>query len=331
METPWQDSSPASGARTVPVRQSQGQSRIQGFRDRGTILVVDDVPSNIHILSHILREDHQVYFSTNGPDALRIAKEKRPDLVLLDIMMPEMDGYEVCRRLREQPETRDIPIIFVTALGEEKDEAKGLELGAIDYFIKPLSPPIVRVRVRNHLELKRQRDALRDMSQVDGLTGLANRRRFDEALDREWRRSLRAGTPISLIIADIDHFKDFNDHYGHLKGDECLRKVARTVAGYLCRPGDLAARFGDKQIAALLPETAISGAKLLGEQAQQAVEALAIQHSSNTPTEVVTLSVGVSCCVPVIDLFPAQLVAMALEQVRLAKDAGRNCLKVEPL
>lgn len=291
----------------------------------GRILVVDDVPSNIHTLSNILREDHEIIFATNGPDAVRMAKDKRPDLILLDIMIPEMDGYQICAILRELPDTRDIPIIFVSALGEEKDEARGLEMGAIDYFIKPLSPPIVRARVHNHLELKRQRDLLRDMSQVDGLTGLPNKRRLDDALASEWRRCQRAGTPVSLFLASIDLFKEYNLSHGHLKGDDGLRKVARTVAGYLCRPGDLAARYGSKEFVALLPDTELEGAIQLAEQARSAVEALSIPYPlPNDAEHVLTISCGVASCIPSLDALPFQLLAHARTQMMQAKQEGRN-------
>jgi diguanylate cyclase (GGDEF)-like protein len=287
-------------------------------------LIVDDVPSNIHMLSNILRDEHEVFFATNGADALRLAGERLPDLVLLDIMMPDMDGYEVCTKLREQPETRDIPVIFVTALGEEKDEEKGLSMGAIDYFVKPLSPAIVRMRVRNHLELKRQRDMLRDMSLVDGLTGLANKRRLDEALDSEWRRCQRAGAAVSLFMLSIDNLQQYNEALGYLKGDECLRKVARTIAGYLCRPGDLAARYSSQEFMALLPETELEGAIQLAEQARTAVEALSIPHPNSQAGDRVSISCGVVSSVPSMDMMPFQLISVARTYLQQAKDQGRN-------
>ncbi|SIT01240.1 diguanylate cyclase domain-containing protein [Insolitispirillum peregrinum] len=294
----------------------------------GRILVVDDVPSNIHMLSNILRDDHEIIFATNGPDAVRMAKEKKPDLILLDIMLPEMDGYQICCILRELPDTRDIPIIFVSALGEEKDEARGLEMGAIDYFVKPLSPPIVRARVRNHIEFKRQRDLLRDMSQVDGLTGLPNKRRADDALASEWRRCQRSGSPISIFMVSLDQFKEYNLSHGHLKGDDCLRKVARTIAGYLCRPGDMAARYDGKVFIAILPDTELEGAIQLAEQARSAVEALSIPYPlPDNDEHSVTISCGVSTCVPSLDMMPFQLISRAKEQLEMAKNNGRNCVE----
>ncbi|CAK0769786.1 hypothetical protein WCLP8_4420002 [uncultured Gammaproteobacteria bacterium] len=160
---------------------------------RQKILIVDDVPANIKVLSAVLRTDYEIFVATCGTDALDLARDEAPDLILLDVMMPEMDGLEVCRRLKADPATRDIPVIFVSAMSEVEDETAGLELGGVDYFIKPINPPIVKARIRIHLELKHKRELLEQLSLNDGLTGIANRRRFDETLDCEWRRCQRNG------------------------------------------------------------------------------------------------------------------------------------------
>lgn len=208
------------------------------------LLIVDDAPINIQLLNDVLKDDVRVFFATNGSDALKIASTTIPDLILLDIMMPEMDGYEVCRKLKTDPLLRDIPVIFITAKSQQEDEATGLELGAVDYITKPFSPGIVRLRVRNHLELKRQRDLLGRLSFLDGLTGLPNRRGFDEFLSREWRRAVRNKSHISIVMIDIDKFKDYNDSYGHLAGDDCLKKVAAILENSLDRAADFVARYG---------------------------------------------------------------------------------------
>ena len=175
--------------------------------------------------------------------ALALAQaEPPPDLILLDVMMPGMDGYEVCRRLKGHAATANIPVLFVSSRDEEEDEARGLSLGAIDYIVKPIRPSIVQARVRNHLDLKRSRDLLQRLTTQDHLTGISNRRRFDDFLDMEWRRAAREQAPISLIAIDIDHFKAYNDHYGHPGGDQCLIEVARTLATCVTRPCDLVAR-----------------------------------------------------------------------------------------
>ena len=195
-------------------------------------------------------------FATNGKEALRIAGSDRPpDLILLDVMMPQLDGYEICRRLKSEESTQNIPVIFVTVRDAVEDEARGLELGAIDYVTKPFNMPIVRARVRNHIELKRRGDDLEALSCLDGLTSIPNRRRFDEVLALEWRRSLRAETWLSLMMMDIDQFKAYNDHYGHPAGDSCIKQVARAIAGCLTRAGDFVARYGGEEFCAVLPES----------------------------------------------------------------------------
>nr|MBF0626565.1 response regulator [Magnetococcales bacterium] len=183
------------------------------------ILIVDDVPANIDLLADFLVGEYDITIATSGPEAIRSAETLAPDLILLDVAMPEMDGYETCRRLKANPDTRNIPIIFVTARDDETNEKQGLELGAADYITKPVRPAIVQVRVRLHLENRRQREALERIACTDALTRVANRARFDEVLEREWGRSLRSSLGISLILLDIDHFKKYNDHYGHCAGD----------------------------------------------------------------------------------------------------------------
>ena len=190
------------------------------FTGKPTVLVVDDTPDNLALMSALLKDDYKVKIANNGEKALRIVTEHPPDLILLDIMMPGMDGYEVCRRLQDDPATRRIPIIFVTAKGDTEDEKKGLDLGAVDYISKPYQITIVKARVRTHVRLKQQADLLESLAMIDGLTHIPNRRRFDEVLDAEWRRSCRDATPLALLMVDIDFFKGYNDHYGHVMGGD---------------------------------------------------------------------------------------------------------------
>ena len=210
------------------------------FTGKATVLVVDDTPDNLALLSGLLKDDYKVKVANNGERALKIAaSDHPPDLILLDIMMPGMDGYEVCRRLQDDPETRRIPIIFVTAKREIEDEKIGLYLGAVDYISKPYQISILKARVRTHIRLKRQANLLESLAMIDELTHIPNRRRFNDVLDAEWRRSCRNGTPLSLLMVDIDFFKAYNDHYGHGMGDTCLAQVAEMLATVVNRPGDL--------------------------------------------------------------------------------------------
>ncbi|MGA1854747.1 PleD family two-component system response regulator [Azospirillum sp. 11R-A] len=291
---------------------------------RPKILVVDDIPSNVHVLSRILKDDYDIYFATDGERALDLVQARMPDLVLLDIMMPGMDGFEVCRRIKADPAIHDIPVIFISAKSEVEDETRGLEVGAIDFITKPISPPIVKARVRNHLLLKRQTDLLRSLSFLDGLTGIANRRRFDDAMAREWRRCARSNLPLSLIILDVDHFKAYNDHYGHQAGDECLRMVAELLSDRARRPSDLVARYGGEEFVCLLPETDGPGAVRVAEGFRTAVAECRIPHAQSPVIPYVTISLGVATVIPSADGSPEQLAEMADQLLYRAKRTGRN-------
>ncbi len=294
------------------------------FHQRPKILIVDDVPSNIQVLSHILKDDYDIYFAMDGVKALELVVARQPDLVLLDIMMPGMDGYEVCVQIKTNPLTCDIPVIFVSARGEVEDETRGLEAGAIDFITKPISAPIVKARVRNHLLLKHQADLLRRLSFLDGLTGIGNRRRFDEIFVREWRRCMRSGLPLAVIMIDVDHFKAYNDHYGHHSGDECLRVVAALLDGVAQRPGDFAARYGGEEFVCLLPETDTEGAYKVAERLRRAVADRAIPHNASETAPCVTISAGCAAVVPCEGLDPQTLLAEADEELYIAKKSGRN-------
>jgi len=297
---------------------------------KGTILIVDDQPSNIQLLSDILEQDQCIKTAQNGPDALRIAFSDKPDLILLDVMMPGMDGYQVCTELKASPETSDIPVIFLTVMNEEKNEAYGLKLGAIDYIIKPTSANIIRARVKNHIELKRYRDMLKVQGQIDGLTGIPNRRFFEIVLSKEWRRADREKLPLSVIMIDIDHFKAFNDSYGHLAGDDCLRLVAQAIARTLRRPGDTAARWGGEEFACVLPDTDAKSARLMAEAILAAVRGLAIPHQSSPVAKIVTISLGTASQVAFSLGSTATLMQEADKNLYTAKSLGRNRVAVPP-
>jgi len=290
---------------------------------RPCLLVVDDQPINIQALYRIFAPDHRVLMATSGAKALALCREDPPDLVLLDVEMPELDGYEVCARLKADEATRNIPVIFVTSHTDADEETKGLELGATDFIAKPVNPAVVRARVKTHLTLKAQSDLLRQMVFLDGLTGVANRRCFDERLDVEWRRAARSASPLALLMLDVDHFKRFNDCYGHQMGDECLRQVAAAIKGSLVRPGDVVARYGGEEFACILPATDFEGALAVGAGIEQAVRGLQIPHAQSDVSDVVTLSIGVSMGLPERDGDPARLLALADAQLYRAKHGGR--------
>lgn len=293
------------------------------------ILLVDDEPTNIQVLHGILEADgYDFVFATDGEEALTQAIQQNPDIVLLDVMMPKIDGYEVCRRLKDEPITADIPVIFITALNQMEDEERGLELGAIDYITKPLGPSIVRARVRNHLRLKAYRDRLENMAMFDGLTGIANRRRFDEFLEIEWKRAQRSKKPLSLLLMDIDFFKPFNDNYGHAAGDDCLKVVASTLSGALSRPADLIARYGGEEFVGVLPETDQQGASAVAEQLLEAVRGAKVPHEYSTAADVVTMSIGCLSVNGEDDLSSEELIEEADKLLYQAKEGGRNCVVI---
>ena len=288
------------------------------------LLLVDDQPINIQVLYQIFSPDYRVLMATSGAKALALCQQDPPDLVLLDVMMPEMDGHEVCRRLKTDEATRNIPVIFVTAHNDAAEETRGLEVGAVDFIAKPVNPAVVRARVKTHITLKQQSDLLRQMVFIDGLTGVSNRRRFDEVLHTEWRRSSRSGSPLALLMLDVDHFKRYNDRYGHQAGDDCLRRVAAAVNQSLMRPGDLAARYGGEEFACILPTTELEGAMALARRIERLVRDLTIEHVDSDVAAVVTVSIGVGVGSAGRQSDPASLLAFADTQLYRAKHGGRG-------
>lgn len=263
-------------------------------RHTHTILAVDDSPENLDLIKNILEPHYAVKVALHGQLALQIATSQLPDLILLDVMLGDMDGYDICLRLKSSDKTRNIPIIFLTARQSEADEIYGLKIGGSDYITKPFSPSIVLARVRTQIELKTKSDLLERLASLDGLTEIPNRRAFEAALERQWNQTKRTAMPLSLLIADIDNFKQYNDLFGHPMGDECLRHVARVLKNLTHRPEDLVARLGGEEFAVLLPNTDSFGAMLRAEQYRDAVESLKMPHSPGTESTLVTISIGVA-------------------------------------
>ncbi|MCP4499987.1 MAG: diguanylate cyclase [Deltaproteobacteria bacterium] len=290
------------------------------------VLIVDDDPVNIRVLAEVLASEVDIKIATDPLKALRIVAESPPpDLVLLDVMMPLMDGYEVCRKLKEGDDTRNLPVIFVTSLDAEDDEERGFRIGAVDYISKPFKPSLVRARVKTHLRLKRQADLLERLIAQDALTEIHNRRKFDQVLEAEWRRCARADEPISVVMLDVDHFKLFNDSLGHSAGDDCLRTIAQALNASPFRPGDCFARYGGEEFVAVLPSTDRRGAEKVGERFRKIVEDLSISHPGSLSGDVVTVSIGAATLFPGrVKLMPKELTHQADTALYQAKAAGRN-------
>jgi diguanylate cyclase (GGDEF)-like protein len=262
--------------------------------------------------------------ATDGELGLTAARANLPDLILLDVTMPGISGHDVCRALKEDPATQSIPIIFITALVDADDETHGFDLGAADYITKPFNHAVVKARVRTQLRLKAQADLIASYAFRDGLTGLHNRRSLDQKLEREWHRCQRSGLPLSVALLDVDHFKLFNDTYGHGTGDECLKAVGAALKGCIKRSSDMAARYGGEEFAIILPECDPTAAAAVAEEVRNAIEALAIGHSRSSAGSVVTVSVGIASLVPSEEAIPTDLWVMADRLLYRAKEGGRN-------
>ncbi|MBB5016833.1 diguanylate cyclase (GGDEF)-like protein [Chitinivorax tropicus] len=290
-----------------------------------TILIVDDEPANVEVLAGSLEELYEVQFALSGQEALARARlSPLPDLILLDVLMPEMDGFAICRLLKVDRRTVDIPVIFVTALANPDEEARGFDCGAVDFISKPFNSVVVRARVRNHLEIKRNRELLQRLAITDGLTGLANRRHFEDALSHEVNRQRRRRGDLSLVLIDVDFFKQYNDHYGHPAGDMVLRSLADALVATLQRPADLIARIGGEEFACLLPETEMEGAMAVAERIRSSVEALAMPHACSQASSCVTVSIGVAHVDSGEPDAGHALYKLADAQLYKAKKRGRN-------
>jgi diguanylate cyclase (GGDEF)-like protein len=291
---------------------------------RRRLLIVDDQPANVRVMAEALRDRYELYFATSGLRALEIAASGGIELVLLDVSMPDLDGFEVCRRLKSDERTSRIPVIFVTAREEVDDEARGFDVGGVDYITKPIRPPIVRARVQTHLELKHARDLLESLASIDALTGIANRRRFDATLDAEWRRCARSGSFFSLVLIDVDFFKLFNDTYGHARGDDCLRAVAQALLAVARRPGDVAARYGGEEFGLILPQTDSPAAQAVLQHLLAEIAAVAMPHAASPCAEQVTISAGGVTLIPTESGSPAAALEAADRLLYEAKGGGRN-------
>ncbi len=298
----------------------------KGYAERPTILIVDDQPLIIQTLSNLFRDDYNIKVATGGIKAIEIAEsDPKPALILLDIRMPDIDGYEVCRRLQGNDRARGIPVIFISAMSEDADEEKGLNLGAVDFISKPIKPAIVKARVRNHMDLKIKTDMLERLSMVDSLTDMPNRRFFDDYFARAWGYAQRESKLLSVMMMDIDHFKLYNDYYGHGAGDECLRLVARAILSQTSRSADLVARYGGEEFIAVLPGTSSAGALTTSRKFKAAVEALSIPHEKSKTAPVVTLSIGTATYGEDYKPMESHLLLKAADAALYqAKEGGRN-------
>ena len=313
---------------------------------KGNILLIDDLPENLKLLTELLSQlGYMVRSAISGSRGLKTAQSKHPDIILLDIKMPEMDGYQVCQAFKADPNLCDLPILFISALDETFDKLKAFQVGGVDYITKPIQIEEVVARIEAHLTIQKQQRILQAeiakhkqtelalqeanyqlklLANLDGLTQIANRRRFDDYLTLEWQRHQREKNPLSLILIDIDYFKRYNDSYGHQCGDDCLIRVAQMIAKVIKRPTDLVARYGGEEFAVILPNTDSEGALIIADSIRQAIANLAIPHQNSDVSSSVTLSMGIASQIPIVEQSLENLISQADKALYIAKNQGRN-------
>ncbi|MDR3322349.1 MAG: diguanylate cyclase [Synergistaceae bacterium] len=269
-------------------------SNDQKFR----ILIVDDEKTSLSILGSMLQNDYDVLIAKSGQAALKRAVEDRPDLILLDVLMPDMNGFIVLLKLKENDDTRNIPVIFITGLDNVEDEEKGLVLGAVDYITKPFNSAIVMARVRTHLQIVRQIYTIEQLGMIDALTNIPNRRSFDERMLAEWNRARREESPIAFLMIDVDKFKLYNDTYGHPQGDALLQTISKVFVAAVRRSTDMVARIGGEEFGVILPGTDLAGAKRVAEAIRVNVKSAIVPCSRTGKLTFATVSVGVVSLVP---------------------------------
>jgi diguanylate cyclase (GGDEF)-like protein len=290
-----------------------------------TVLVVDDASDSLQALAALLGTEYTVVLAKTGAQALERLRDSKPTLILLDILLPDTNGFDLLQKIKGMPEYADTPVLMITQLDQPEDEVKALSLGAVDFIPKPINGLIVRARVRTHIRLIGQLRNTQQLALHDGLTGLANRRQLDQVLAAEFQRSRRSKRPLSLIMIDIDFFKKLNDQCGHTHGDDVLRAISRCLGECMQRPGDMVARYGGEEFIAVLPDTPAQGAAKIAETLRHAVQTLALPHPGSELHHIVTISEGVATTDPS-DMHQTveAVLRCADDRLYVAKISGRN-------
>lgn len=290
-----------------------------------TILVVDDMTTTLLLLHDLLKDTYEVKIAKSGTKALEILESPNDiDLILLDIEMPDINGYDVCKRIKNNETIKNIPIIFITGRTSQEDEEYGLNLGAIDYITKPFNKAIVKLRIKNYLDLKIKNDMLEKLSMYDGLTNIRNRRFFDETFEKTFNEIKRDKKSLAVLMIDIDFFKPYNDNYGHGQGDETLRKVAKALEKTIKRASDFVARYGGEEFVILLKDINKDGVEAVANNLLNAVRELKITHEFSKIENYVTISIGASFYNSNSDVTKLELLLKADETLYSVKNSGRN-------
>ncbi|MCT7486015.1 diguanylate cyclase [Aliarcobacter cryaerophilus] len=290
-----------------------------------TILVVDDMTTTLLLIHDLLKDTYEVKIAKSGTKALEILESPNDiDLILLDIEMPDINGYDVCKRIKNNETIKNIPIIFITGRTSQEDEEYGLNLGAIDYITKPFNKAIVKLRIKNYLDLKIKNDMLEKLSMYDGLTNIRNRRFFDETFEKTFNEIKRDKKSLAVLMIDIDFFKPYNDNYGHGQGDETLRKVAKALEKTIKRASDFVARYGGEEFVILLKDINKDGVEAVANNLLNAVRELKITHEFSKIENYVTISIGASFYNSNSDITKLELLLKADETLYNVKNSGRN-------
>jgi len=320
-------------------------SEIAASRPALILIVDDDLFMRKILVRHLERENYHVIEAANGMEALKMYEESQPDIILLDAMMPILDGFECCSRLQQLPNGDHTPVLIITALEDRESVDRAYEVGAFDYVTKPIHWAVLRQRVRRLLDQADLRDQLEAANQqlavavkelqrlvsIDGLTQVANRRHLDTYLEQECNRSKREQIPISLVLCDIDFFKNYNDNYGHQEGDHCLQEVAQSIGKATNRPADLVARYGGEEFAIVLPNTDREGGMNVATRAIEIIQSLRLPHNHSKVANHVTISCGVATILPPQHFQAIDLLKAADRALYVAKAEGRNCVRQSDL
>ncbi|MDR0731764.1 MAG: diguanylate cyclase [Treponema sp.] len=292
-------------------------------QSQSAILVVTDEKSIHEDLARILQNEHHLEFSAGSKDVIETILERKPDLVLLDLWLGNIDSFELLSQLKEIDETRDIPVILLTSNASVEDEEKGLRLGAVDYLTRPFHNAIVTARIRIQLDLIKHIRTIERLGMIDALTDIPNRRFFDMRIKEEWRRACRHKSHISILMLDVDKFKNYNDTYGHPQGDRLLKFIGKILMDNLHRPSDMAARLGGEEFAVLLGDTDTAGAVKVAEAIRRGIEQGIVPTPEGEPTSI-TISTGISSIIPSTDGDYMELIQQADKHLYTAKENGRN-------
>jgi diguanylate cyclase (GGDEF)-like protein len=295
------------------------------------VLIVDDEKANRKILKELLQDEATIIFAKNGEQAIELARKHLPDLILLDVIMPDRSGFDVIEDIKNDKQTMNISVIFVTGLANSDDEERGFDLGGCDYIYKPFKANIVIARVMMHLELIKQRKMLNEIAHIDALTGISNRRKMDVVLADELAANKRDKNKLAVALIDVDYFKPYNDNYGHGAGDAALKKLATSFREVLQRPRDFAARYGGEEFLIILPNSSVEGTELIISNIVQALADKEIKHEHSKASDLLTISIGAVLVGDEQSITPADVLLQADKLLYQAKQNGRNQLVIKAL